>query len=352
MLHKHPSAEKAQIYFGITEKLKHDAANFFICIQPKLGQIYDNSVYRALGENFNFQDVRDKHLTHLSTLLTGGIDHRFIEESHSLQKKYAGLGVTTGEYVKLYQLIISYLSGEAHKKHWWRYKKYRDLNRSIRNLLLFDLAIATSPKELESSVDNFKQSKNLLQPALLDEASLEYKTTLDELNLLLENSHAIINECHQVIQSVLELTQQSKTFLLEDTSNDAINVQPSLFANDFEETLELIKMPSNQNRPAFEEVLSLTQEKIQKVSQLVSTETKEMDPQQINALEELLNDIHEDISTLSTIQGLPVSKNKSKVDPSHHSLHELLKKSSAVMGSHLNSLEQLKEQKILLKKTY
>ena len=95
MLHKHPSAEKAQVYFGITEKLKHDAANFFIYIQPIIGQIYDNSVYRALGEDFNSKDIRDKHLTHISTLLSGGIDHRFMEESHALQKKYADPLFTT-----------------------------------------------------------------------------------------------------------------------------------------------------------------------------------------------------------------------------------------------------------------
>lgn len=342
MLHKHPSAEKAQVYFGITEKLKHDAANFFIYIQPKLGQIYDNSVYRALGEHFNFQDVRDKHLTHISTLLTGGIDHRFIEESHLLHKKYIDRGVTTGEYVKLYQLIISYLSGEAHKKHWWRYKKYRDLNRSIRNLLLFDLAIATSSKELESSISNAHQSKKLLQSTLSIEDPLALQSTIEELKALLENSYAIINECHHVIQSIIASTPSEKSKSFEGSALESIDIQPSLFSNDFEEQLDSVKTPSNRNQPAFEEILSITQEKIQKVSQLVSTNTMEMSAKQ---LEDILSDIHADIDTISNMHTDSIPS----ISSSQHTLHGLLKKSSAAIGSHLNSLEALKEGKTLSK---
>jgi hypothetical protein len=229
MLHKHPSAEKAQVYFGITEKLKHDAANFFIYIQPKMGHIYDSSVYRALGEHHNLHDIRDKHLTHISTLLTGGIDHRFIDESHRIRKKYADQGVTTGEYIKLYQLIISYLSGEAHKKHWWRYKKYRDLNRAIRNLLLFDLAIGTSAKELESSVRNISKAQLTPKQALLIDESETFQAKLEELSDLVENSHAIINECHQALQSVLELIQQSTTIAIKDEATNSASIQTSLF---------------------------------------------------------------------------------------------------------------------------
>jgi hypothetical protein len=260
MLHKHPSAEKAQIYFGITEKLKHEAANFFIYIQPKLAQIYDNSVCSALGEDFNSKTVRDRHLNHLSTLLTGGIDHRFIEESHFLHKNYRDQGITTGEYVKLYQLIISYLSGEAHKKHWIRYKKYRDLNRSIRNLLLFDLAVATSPKELELSLNNPRASKmvSVKNPEVL-------RTAQEELKELIENSHAIVRECHLAIQSILTSTSLDKPPHSEDSKSPSINTEVSLFSNDIEEHLEKPKALSNQKHPALEEILSLTQEKIQKV---------------------------------------------------------------------------------------
>lgn len=351
MLHKHPSAEKAQVYFGITEKLKHDAANFFIYIQPKIGQIYDNSVYRALGEDFNSKDIRDKHLTHISTLLSGGIDHRFMEESHALQKKYADHGVTTGEYVKLYQLIISYLCGEAHKKHWWRYKKYRDLNRSIRNLFLFDLAIATSSKELESSIANADSTHPTYQPTLLTEDSLVFKTTLDDLKELIDNSHAIITECQEVIQSVLAIALELTTLHQEKTSEE-IAIQPSLFANDYEYEVESLKKPSNQNQPPFEETLSITQGKILKASQIVSLKTKEMSAQQIKTLEEMLNDIHEGITTLSNMHPGQATDSTLAIRSSSHSLHALLKKSSVAMGAHLNSLEQLKEQKAFLKKTY
>lgn len=340
MLHKHPSAEKAQVYFGITEKLKHDAANFFIYIQPKLAQIYDNSAYRALGEHFNFQEVRDKHLTHLSTLLTGGIDHRFIEESHLLHKKYIERGVTMGEYIKLYQLIISYLSGEAHKKHWLRYKKYRDLNRSIRNLLLFDLAIATSSKELELSLSNAPPYKMLLQSALSIEDPTILQTTLEELKELLEASHAIINECHLVIQSILTSNPLDKSLPSQDSIGKTLNIQTSLFSNEFEEYLDIVKAPSNQNQPTFEEILSLTQGKIQKVSKAISMKTEKMDSKEVKALEEILNDIHEDIRTIThTHLGQTPT-----IRSSQRTLHTLLKKSSAEIGSHLTSLEQLKER--------
>ena len=350
MLHKHPSAEKAQVYFGITEKLKHDAANFFIYIQPKMGHIYDSSIYRALGEHHDLHDIRDKHLTHLSTLLTGGIDYRFIDESHRIRKKYADHGITTGEYIKLYQLIISYLSGEAHKKHWWRYKKYRDLNRAIRNLLLFDLAIGTSPKEIESSVGNFSQaSAEPVQPRLLIDESETIQPTFDELSALVENSHTIINECYQALQSVLELINQSNVIALKDDMDTDSSIQTSLFANDFEYTLDLVKSPSNQNDPAFAEILSITRKKIHKISKLISMKKDEKDIHHTDTLEKMLNDVQGDIKKISTMDILQISQNVVGSNSSQDSLHHLLKKSSVMIESHLNNLEDLKARKIHLK---
>lgn len=348
MLHKHPSAEKAQNYFGITEKLKHDAANFFIYIQPKMGPIYDSSIYRALGEHHTLHDIRDKHLTHIATLLTGGIDHRFIDESHHIRKKYADQGVTTGEYIKLYQLIISYLSGEAHKKHWWRYKKYRDLNRAIRNLLLFDLAIGTSQKELESSVDTFsKAPAESSQTPLLIEDSFE--TTLKELSELLENSHAIINECYQALQSVLELINQSTVVAEKDEAMAASVIQTSLFANDPEYHLDLLKSPSNQNTPAIGEILSIARKKIHKISTLISTEKDGASGHSIHALETMLQDVQKDIEKISTLDVMQIPQNTARFGSASDTLHGLLQKSSTTIESHLNNLEELKTRRLYLK---
>lgn len=351
MLHKHPSAEKAQVYFGITEKLKHDAANFFIYIQPKMGHIYDSSVYRALGEHHNLHDIRDKHLTHLSTLLTGGIDHRFIDESHLIRKKYADQGVTTGEYIKLYQLIISYLSGEAHKKHWWRYKKYRDLNRAIRNLLLFDLAIGTSPKKVESSVGNFSSVEETSdQATLLMDESETFKATLEELGELVENSHAIITECYQALQAVLELINNSNSMTSKkaDERSDSV-IQSSLFSNDPEYNLDLLKSPSNHNDPAFGEILSITLKKIHKISKIISMQKDAGDAHHINTLEKMLNDVQEDIEKISTMDVVQIPQKITRYGSSTDTLHSLLQKSSTMIGSHLTNLEDLKARKLYLK---
>lgn len=351
MLHKHPSAEKAQIYFGITEKLKHDAANFFIYIQPKIGHIYDNSVYRALGEPHNLHDIRDKHLTHISTLLTGGIDHRFIEESHLIRKRYADQEVTTGEYIKLYQLIISYLSGEAHKKHWWRYKKYRDLNRAIRNLLLFDLAIGTSQKELESSADNFSKisaTSNQLSTVLNDQSE-EFTATLEELSALVENSHAIISECYQALQSVLELINKSAAVVESDTVISESLLQASLFANDPEYKLDLLKSPSNLNTPAIGEILSIARKKIHKISTLISTKKDWDNDQPTHTLEKMLNDVQKDIEKISIMDVLQSPQNTTAFTSSSDTLHSLLQKSSTMIGAHLNNLEELKSRRLYLK---
>ncbi|MDP3936159.1 MAG: hypothetical protein Q8Q56_04145 [Alphaproteobacteria bacterium] len=350
MLHKHPSAEKAQVYFGITEKLKHDAANFFIYIQPKMGHIYDSSVYRALGEHHNLHNIRDTHLTHLSTLLTGGIDHRFIDESHRIRKKYADHGITTGEYIKLYQLIISYLSGEAHKKHWWRYKKYRDLNRAIRNLLLFDLAIGTSPKELESSAGNFPQiPAAATQTTLLIDEPAMFHATLEELSELVETSHTIINECYQVLQSVLEFINQSNTSAVKEEENNDSALQRSLFANDSEYKLDLLKSPSNQNDPALAEILSIAYKKISKISKIISMKEDVGDSHNIQTLEKMLNDVQHDIEKISTMDVLQIPQNINGSSSSKDTLYNLLQKSSTMIGSHLNNLKELKAKKLYLK---
>jgi hypothetical protein len=350
MLHKHPSAEKAQVYFGITEKLKHDAANFFIYIQPKMGHIYDSSIHRALGEHHTLHDIRDKHLTHLSTLLTGGIDHRFINESHRIRKQYADQGVTTGEYIKLYQLIISYLSGEAHKKHWWRYKKYRDLNRAIRNLLLFDLAIGTSAKELGSSVDSFSKSPTTpIQTTLLIDEFATLQDTLEELSALVETSYIIINECHQALQSVLELSNQSNAIVLNDDTKTSSVAQASLFTETSEDKVDLFKSSPHQNDPAFTEILSTAHQKIQKISKIISTSKNSEDTHQTLNLEKMLNDVQEDIKKISSMDIFQTPQTTAKSTSPQDSLHRLLQKSSAMIGSHLNNLEEIKARKIYLK---
>jgi hypothetical protein len=344
MLHKHPSPEKAQSYFGITEKLKHDAANFFIYIQPKLTYIYDNSISRALGESFNSKEVRDKHVAHISTLLTGGIDHRFINESHQIRKKYLKLGVTTGEYIKLYQLIISYLSGEAHKKHWWRYKKYRDLNRSIRNLLLFDLAIATSPREVDASLHDLENVTPFQKTTLTEIFSDEIQKAVDELTSVMEKSYQALNECYEALQSALEtpkLSEQQKHTLLIDEVHPPI-AQTSLFDDDTN-TLSS-KAPSTKNAPSFIKILSLTQEKINKASELILLGRK--DP---STLEHLLQEIQADLDKLSHINTHEPANYLANFPIQHSALRSLLQKSSQTIESNLNNLEELKEKQLHLK---
>jgi hypothetical protein len=342
MLHKHPSAEKAQSYFGITEKLKHDAANFFIYIQPKLSYIYDNSIVRALGDHFNSKEVRDKHVAHLSTLLTGGIDQRFINESHQIRKKYAKLDVTTGEYIKLYQLIISYLSGEAHKKHWWRYKKYRDLNRSIRNLVLFDLAIGTSPRELDATLHELGTAHSLHTSQLTKTISAEVQQAVTELTMLTEKSYHTLNECYNALQSALDTNEPVP--LTADTLKVEVNTptaQASLF--EVEIITDDIKALSHENKPAFMKILSCTRKKIYKASQLITIAAN--DPQ---SLEKVLNEIQEDIDKLSQFTSIKPSIYEDSKNQ-NAALHTLLKKSKQAIQSNLNNLEELKENQSYIK---
>jgi hypothetical protein len=72
---------------------------------------------------------------------------------------------------------------------------------------------------------------------------------------------------------------------------------------------------------------------------------EKMDSKEVKALEEILNDIHEDIST---IKHMHLGQTPT-IRSSQRTLHTLLKKSSAEIGSHLSSLEQLKERKPLIK---
>lgn len=341
MLHKHPSAEKAQSYFGITEKLKHDAANFFIYIQPKLSYIYDNSIVRAFGDHFNSKEVRDKHVAHLSTLLTGGIDQRFINESHQIRKKYAKLDVTTGEYIKLYQLIISYLSGEAHKKHWWRYKKYRDLNRSIRNLVLFDLAIGISPRELDATFHELGTA-HIQTPLLTETISAEVQQAVAELTMLIEKSYHTLNECYKALQSALDAHEPVP--LTADTLKVEVNT-PTAQASLFEDEIitDDIKALSHENKSAFMKILSCTRKKIYKASQLITR--ADNDPQ---SLEKVLNEIQEDIDKLSHLTPLiPTINEDSKIQ--NAALHTLLKKSTQAIQFNLNNLEELKENQSYIK---
>lgn len=361
MLHKHPSAEKAQNYFGISEKVKHDSANFFIYIQPKLGNIYDNSIARALDEHFASQFIRDRHLSHLSTLLAGGIDHGFIEESHAIWLKYSTHGVTTGEYIKLYQLIISYLSGEAHKKHWWRYKKYRDLNRAIRNLLLFDLAIGTSSNDRNIELNNLKLSSHsaIESTALLDPTN-DLQRSIDDLTELAQKSYEALHQGYNTIQEILELTADpSKTSKNTDnisTSKESVDhskfEQACLFAYE-DNNEELSKSASNENKPAFLELASQVHKKIQKISTLLMNSSLSSHKSKVGNLETMIQEVELDIENV--IKNL-TQENKSKNpkdllsgSTSHSELYHLLHKSSEAIEEHLNKMAYFKEKKLYLK---
>lgn len=138
------SNHKLLNYFGITELTQQESALFFIHIQEKLPKIYNLSTFRAIPSPLNLQNIRNQHVAHISTLLTGGGDNNFINKSNEIWQAYQSIGVSHGEYVKLYQLIISYITSEAHKKYWYKYRKYRQVSRAIRNLLMFDLALSMS----------------------------------------------------------------------------------------------------------------------------------------------------------------------------------------------------------------
>lgn len=144
MLHKHPSAEQAQIYFGITEPVKKASSLFSKYLEKDIKHIYNVSIYQALKDHYDVSHLKDLHIAHIQKLLIGAIDDTFMKQSATLWGHFNKQGVTIGEYIKLYQLLMSYFSAEAHKKYWFRYAKYRELNRSIRNLMLFDLAAGTS----------------------------------------------------------------------------------------------------------------------------------------------------------------------------------------------------------------
>ncbi len=70
-----------------------------------------------------------------------------------------------------------------------------------------------------------------------------------------------------------------------------------------------------------------------------------MDSQEVKVLEETLNDIHYNLSTIANIH----TEDPSPMGSSQRTLRSRLKKSSAIIGSHLNSLEQLKNTPPLIK---
>lgn len=360
MLHKHPSAEKAQNYFGISEKVKHDSANFFIYIQPKLGNIYDNSIARALDEHFVSQFIRDRHLSHLSTLLAGGIDHSFIEESHAIWLKYSTHGVTTGEYIKLYQLIISYLSGEAHKKHWWRYKKYRDLNRAIRNLLLFDLAIGTSSNDRPlESYDSKKPPHSVSAASALFNSTDGLQRSIDELIELAQRSYDALHQGYNTIQDILDLTvnppkndlNKRNISTLEESADNSQFKQASLFA--YENNEEPSKSASNENKPAFLELVSQTHKKVQKISTLLMSSHYSSSKSEAESLEKMIQEVEQDIENVIknlTQETMHLQQKDSLPGiASHSELYQLLHKSSETIEAHLNKMAYFKEKKLYLK---
>lgn len=337
MLHKHPTSEKLQKYFGITEKAKYDSASFFIYIQPKVGKIYDASVLKALGEDFNPHKIRDKHIAHLSTLLTGGIDHAFVTNAQKIYAVYNNEGITPGEYIKLYQLIMSYLNGEAHKKNWWRYKKYRDLNRAIRNLLLFDLAISTSPEKSASTTEEYT-TQNLPTDIKIPEPNIEQniKADLDALD-----SYTLLKDCYNALQTTIETT----THEIESYTAFA---QPTLFKDFHQE--ELYKIPSNNNQPLFLEALSQTQQKVSTTLNFIKNDyylssNNEKDLELSKTIQEILKDIEIISNELASVSNIFTSAHlgsNSKDNRHHAHLNSLLKNFSSTIEKHLHNLSSHK----------
>ncbi len=212
------------------------------------------------------------------------------------------------------------------------------------------MAIGTSPKELESSVGNFSQASTIpSQTTLLIDESETFKATLEELSELVENSHAIISECYQTLQSVLELINQSNTVAIKDNATTASVIQTSLFANDSEYKLDLLKSPSNQNTPDIGEILSAASKKIHKISKIISMNKDGEDTHSINTLEKVLYDVQKDIEKISIMDVLQIPQNITGFCSSPDTLHSLLQKSSTMIGSHLNNLEELKTHPPYLK---
>ena len=338
MYHKKDSVEKTQKYFGITEQLKNDAANFFVYIQPKLGKIYDESVRRGLREDLNFHDIRDKHLSHLSTLLTGGIDRRFIEESCLIWKTYAAKGVTMSEYIRLYQLLMSYFSGEAHKKHWWRYKRYRNVSRAVRNLLLFDLAVGTDLTE--ASVE--KQGADIA--ALNKDDANQLYITLEEMTQFIQQSHHMLQEAYELLQGALDMVSQARpesdTMKAVDKAADANNcvIQPTLFANEGNDPF--LKKPGNHNHPVFLDVLTQTHQKIQAAAKLVHSGAGK-NKQNHLLLDQILDEVN---TTLHIISNQLLQEDNIDINtpsrPEYEALYSLLQRSSKTIETHLHHLEQ------------
>lgn len=169
-MHKVISNHKLLNYFGISENTQHESALFFIYIQSKLSTIYDISAFKAFPSPLVLRNIRNKHISHLSTLLTGAIDNQSHNNAHQIWLFFKKSGVSYGEYVKFYQLIISYLTGEAQKKYWYRYKKYRKVSRAIRNLLMFDLAVSVSFYQLLDEPLYVEQNLRHLNEATIQNA--------------------------------------------------------------------------------------------------------------------------------------------------------------------------------------
>lgn len=333
MLHKHPTAEKLQKYFGITEKTKYDSASFFIYIQPKIGKIYDASIQKAVDEDFNSHKIRDKHIAHLSTLLTGGIDHTFVTNAQGIYAQYTEAGVTTGEYIKLYQLIMSYLNGEAHKKNWWRYKKYRDLNRAIRNLLLFDLAVSTSS---EKNISLTKESTTQLAPSDIKKYEVSIAQSINA-DLLSIDSYSLLKDCYNALQTTIKTA-------IEEVEVSLPFVQPTLFTEQHQE--EFHKAASNNNQPIFLEALSQAQQKILIALNFIKNDYYALKSNEKDlALEKIIEEIINDIGTISNelmyasrMFTHPHLANTPKGKNHHEHLNSLLKNFSLSIEKHLHSL--------------
>lgn len=125
-------------YFGITERMQQNAQVFFEKVRKKLPAIYDASARRGSISQEAITSARKAHIQHLALLLSSP-HKRSTDITDELVNTYLAHNTSPVQISRLYQVLLSHLCGEAHKLYWWRYKKYRDINRTLRALLIMDL---------------------------------------------------------------------------------------------------------------------------------------------------------------------------------------------------------------------
>lgn len=217
-------------YFGITPRMQEKAKTFFEKVRKKLPAIYDACAKRAFDAPNAIAAIRRLHLEHLTALFSGEYE-KLEAEAMEIGELFIEFDITPLEISKFYQVLLSHLCGEAHQLNWWKYKKYRDINRTLRGLTLMDLGTILHQKQLavarpkENDFKELHEKVTVLFNNFLKHSENISKRLDPEAETSLDTSEAATispETVHPTIQDEIETLSESLSALqsaLERNSN-------------------------------------------------------------------------------------------------------------------------------------